>query len=73
MLLLDTENGVQVSLPRLRVTQMVDFDFLGNYYSSITFSGLFIFNGSDVTSYFRSAASRINVIILGHVRVAISR
>ena len=31
------------------------------------------FTGNEVTSCFRSAANRINVFTLGHVRVAISR
>ena len=32
-----------------------------------------LFIGNDVITYFRSAANCINVFILGHVRVAISR
>ena len=40
---------------------------------SITLDGLYIFTENNVTRYFRSAANRINVFILGHVRVAISR
>ena len=34
---------------------------------------LYIFTGNSVTTYFRSAANRMNVFILGHVWVAISR
>ena len=36
-------------------------------------ASLYIFTGKDVTIYFRSAANRINMFILGHVRMAISR
>ena len=34
---------------------------------------LYIFTGNDVTSYFRSAANRINVFSLCHVWIVISR
>ena len=43
--------------------------------SVLTFAFLSVSHctGTDVTSYFRSATKRINVFILGHVQVAISR
>ena len=39
----------------------------------IALDSTYISTGNDVTSYFRSAENGINVFILGHVRVAISR
>ena len=41
--------------------------------TSIGLDSLYTFTGNDVTIYFRSAANRINVFSLGHVRVVISR
>ena len=35
--------------------------------------GLYVLAVNDVIRYFRSAANRINVLILGHVLVEISR
>ena len=52
----------------LRVTQMADFDFLGNYKASslkiehvIALDSLYMLTGNDVTNYFRSEANRTNV------------
>ena len=39
----------------------------------VAFDSPYIFTKNDITSYFRSAAHRINVFILGPIRVAIYR
>ena len=41
-------------------------------YYQVAFDGLYILTGNVATSYFQSAANRINVSILGHVWAAIS-
>ena len=41
-------------------------------YHDMALDSLYIWTGNDVITYFWSAASRTNVFILGHVRVASS-
>ena len=38
-------------------------------YHGTALNGLYMFTGKDVTSYFRTAENRINVLIFGQVRV----
>ena len=40
---------------------------------SVGLDSLYIWTGNDVTSYFRSAANRIDVLILGHVWIVVSQ
>ena len=42
-------------------------------YHHIALGSLYISTGNDITVYFRAAVNRINVFILGHIGVAISR
>ena len=74
---------VDVRLRRLRRREMVKGFFFNisettrtsnfKIYRKVALDSLYILTGNDVISYFRSAANRINVVILGYVRVAISR
>ena len=57
-----------ISLNISEITRASDFKI----YYHVTLDSLYILTGSYTIMYFWSAANRINVLILGHVRVAIS-
>ena len=42
-------------------------------YRNVALDSLYISTGNDVIIYFQSAPNRINVFILGQIRVAVSR